>query len=186
MERGSPPESLATSARRVSSPSAENTRAGTLRRAAAPLRLLRDILFNVLHLHRPAAIVHAERLGAAVARNLVESGLGEDEQGAIRGFLQPKFDESGRFLRVIDFRVDPIRMPGERKKPLGLHFLNDGVPIDVLVSRVGDVAGGGLARDERAVQLDAKPRAEFAMIGQRAPDARNGRLEFDALFDSVL
>ena len=73
IERGSPPESLATNASRVSSPSAANTGAGPLSLMATPLRLLCDMFLDILHLLRPAAVVHAERFGAAVAGNLVKT-----------------------------------------------------------------------------------------------------------------
>src|SRR3982751_4531100 len=58
MEHGCPADSRARSARRVASPRAAKSKCGggTGRR----LLLVRDIVFDVLDLLRPAAVVHAE------------------------------------------------------------------------------------------------------------------------------
>jgi hypothetical protein len=41
------------------------------------------------------------------------------------------------------------------------------------------------ARRERAVELQAKPGAEFAGVGKGAPHARTGSAELDLLFDAI-
>src|SRR5713101_4856590 len=73
--------------------------------------------------------------------------------------------------------------PGEGKEPFGFHLLHEGLPFHVLVTGIGHLAPRDLTGHERAVQFHAKPLAEFAVIGERAPDPRNRRLEFDTLFN---
>src|SRR5258708_848981 len=116
IEQGRPAQSFATNDSRVSSPSAANTGARTNRWTAIRLRGLCDIVLDVLHLLCPATVIHAESLEAAIAGDLVEAGLCQQEQGAAGGLLQPEFDERGRLFRVIYFRIDAIRMPGEGKE----------------------------------------------------------------------
>src|SRR5580698_4843874 len=74
-------------------------------------------------------------------------------------------------------------MPGERKEPLMLHFLHDRFPFDVLIARIRNLAARNLTRHKRSVQLHPKPFAKLAVIGERAPDSRNRRLELDALLN---
>ena len=89
MEWGWPPESLATSARRVGSPSAAKTYAWARRVAALlglgeglhRLRCGEDIGIDVLHLLGPAAAVAKEGFGAAFRRNVLEAGLDDGEDG---------------------------------------------------------------------------------------------------------
>src|ERR1035438_3156067 len=140
IEQGRPPQSFATSASRVSSPSAANTGARVCRLAAMRLRLFCDMLLDVLHLLCPTAVVHAECFVATVAGDFVKARLREHKQGAACGLLQPEFDKGGRFLGIIYFGIDAIRMPRERKKPFGLHFLHDGLPFQVLVAMIGNLA----------------------------------------------
>src|SRR5580698_4805299 len=75
--------------------------------------------------------------------------------------------------------------PSEGEKAFRLHFLDQPFPNDMFVARPGDLASGDLAGDEWAVQLYAKPLAEFAVVGQGAPDAGDGRVEFNAFLDAV-
>src|SRR6202011_5683378 len=77
-------------------------------------------------------------------------------------------------------------VPGEGKEPFRLHFLHDGLPFEVLVARIGHLATRDLAGYERPIQFHAKPIAELPVIRQRAPDARNGRLQFNALLNTVV
>ena len=77
MERGSPLESFAMSDKRVSSPKAAKTIACACRLEATVLRRLRDIVRDILHLLRPAAIIHTKRFCPPVAGNLVEARLDE-------------------------------------------------------------------------------------------------------------
>ncbi|SPE26429.1 hypothetical protein SBA2_30094 [Acidobacteriia bacterium SbA2] len=149
------------------------------------LWLGRDIALDVLHLRAPPAFIHAVRFVAAVARDLVEAGLGEQQQRTARSLLQPEFDQGGRFFRVIDLGIDGIRVPGEREETFRLHFLDHRFPFDVFVPRVSDVTARDLARHEGALQFHAKPLAELAVIRQGAPDPRNRRLQLNALLDSV-
>src|SRR5207253_1659864 len=79
-----------------------------------------------------------------------------------------------------------IRMPGERKEPLGLHFLHDGLPFEVLVARIGNLPTRHLTRYKGAIQFHPKPLAKPPVIRQRTPDARNWRLEFNALLNTVV
>src|SRR5271157_911080 len=76
--------------------------------------------------------------------------------------------------------------PCEGKEPFGFHFLHDGLPFDVLVARIGNMAPRHLTRYKWAIQFHAKPFAKLAVIRQRTPDPRNRCLEFDALLDTVV
>src|ERR1700741_632003 len=140
MERGCPPDSFRTSNSRVSSPSAAKIGARARGLVVTLFRPLRDILFNVLHLLSPTTIIHAERFQSTVAGDFVEAGLREQKQRTGWGLLQFEFDERRRFLRVIHFGIDGIRMPGEGKKPFWLHFLRHGLPFHVLIAGVSNVA----------------------------------------------
>jgi hypothetical protein len=55
----------------------------------------------------------------------------------------------------------------------------------MFIAFVGDVPGGELADDEWAFERDPELLAEFAVIGHRAPDAGDRRLELDRTFDTV-
>ena len=181
MEQGWPEDSLATSARRVASPNAANRRYG----GAADRRLvcLRDIVLDILHLLRPAAFVHAEGIGAAVGRNLVETGFGEGEKRSGSNGLKAELNQGGRFVGIVDRGVDRIGVPCEREQAFRLHFLDHGFPRHVFVAGMEDVAAGDLPRDEWGLNFDAKPFAELPVIGEGLPDARDGGLQFDLLFD---
>src|SRR5262249_15874726 len=130
----------------------------------------RDIALNILHLLCPAAVIHAECFEAAVAGDILETGLREQKQCAARGLLQPEFDERRRLFRVIYIGIDGIWVPGEGKEPFGLHFLHDGLPFEVLVARVGNLPTRDLTWYERAIQFHAKPLAELTVICQCTPD----------------
>src|SRR6185437_3305981 len=88
-------------------------------------------------------------------------------------------------LLVIRFVEGFWMRPSEGKEPLAFHFLHDGFPFDVLVAGVGHVAARDLALHERAIDFHAKPLAEFAIVRQCPPDARDWRFQFDALLDSI-
>src|SRR5262245_21300562 len=165
IERGGRSQSLATSFSRVSSPSAAKMRAWTAFGATRTLRVLGDIGLDILHLRGPTALVHPEGLEAPVAGKLVESRLGHRERGADRRLFQPEFDEGGRFRRVIHLGIDGSGMPGKGKEPLRLHFFHLGRKLDVLVTRISDVAMGRFPRNKGALQFDAKPLAEFPVVG---------------------
>src|SRR5579864_3585270 len=76
-------------------------------------------------------------------------------------------------------------MPGEAEEALGLHFLDHGFPLEVLVTGIGDVPARDLTGHEGAVDFDAEPLAKLAVVGQGAPNAGDGCFEFDALFNTV-
>src|SRR5208282_3274847 len=144
------------------------------------------MVLDVLHLLCPTAVIHAECFEVSAAGYLVEAGLREQKQCPTCGLLQSEFHERGRLLRIIYLGVDAIRMPGKRKEPLGLHFLHDRFPFDMLIARMSNLAARDLTRYKRAVQLYAKPLAKLAVIRQRTPDPRNRRFEFNTLFNAVI
>src|SRR6516165_5250607 len=189
IERGSASHSFATSNSRVSSPSAAKIGAQTWRLPDARLALLRNVVFNVLHLLRPAAVIPAERLEPPVVRELIEARLRDHKQCSVCSLLESKFDQCSWFARIVRWRVRFLKglgmRPPEGKEPLGLHLLDERLPSDVLIARVGNLAPRDLAQDERAIQLDAEPLAEFPIVCQRAPHLRRRRLQFNALFDPV-
>src|SRR2546421_9903294 len=186
MERGPPPDSVVTSDRRVSSPSAANTAACCRRFATPGSWPARGRSLDVLPLRRPAAVVHAERLRTALGRHLVEAGRGEQQQRPGRGLLQAKLDQRGRRLRVVDLRIDAVRVPGEAEEPLGLESLHHRLPAHVLVAGVGDPSLRELTRYERTFQLHVKPLAELAVVREGAPHAPERRLELDAFVDALI
>src|SRR5213592_2735425 len=77
----------ATRPRRVASPSAANNGAAAPRPALAALAR-RDMTRDVLHLLGPAAVVHAERLGAARRRDAVEARFDDAEERTLVGVLE--------------------------------------------------------------------------------------------------
>src|SRR6266404_3752058 len=134
----------------------------------------------------PTAIIHAECFQTAVAGDFVEAGFREYEQCASLGFLQPKFDQGWCFLRVISFSIDGIRMPREGKESFRFHFLHNRFPFEVLVARIGNLSTRDLTWYEWAIQLHTKPFAKLTVIRECAPDARNRRLEFNTLLNTVI
>src|SRR6266540_684291 len=140
---------------------------------------------DVFKLLAPAALVHAKRLVTAVAWQLVEPRLDDAQQRPRRGFLQGELDERRRLSGIIFVGIDGIRMPGEREQSLRLHFLNDRLPAQVLVTRIGDLSARNLSRHKWVFEPDSKPRAELVMVGQRTPDARDRRLELDGFLDAI-
>src|SRR5580692_3926128 len=113
--------SLASSDRRVGSPRAAKVLAalgvriaidGRLR--AAALWVLCDIVTDVGHLLRPAAVVAEKGFAAAGIGNVIEAGLGKpEERAAGSGGLEAEFDEGRDFFGVIDVGIDRVGMPGE-------------------------------------------------------------------------
>src|ERR1700694_6026105 len=171
MERGSPPDSVVTSDRRVRSPTAAKTAAWCRRFAVLVSLPMRDMALDVLHLLSPAAVIHTERFRTAGGGHFVEARLGEQQHSPGGGLLQPELDQRGCLLRVVHLRIDAVRMPGEAEEPLGLDLLHHGLPADMLVAGDGDLALRGLACYERTLQSHAEPLAELTMVGERAPHA---------------
>ena len=111
--QGSPPASLATSDRRVSSPSAAKivARASISRRLGCAL----DMVFDVVHFYLPTIVVHAIGLELTVFGNGVEAGLGDGEEGASAFRLEFELDKRLGLRRIVDLRIDGIRVPGKGK-----------------------------------------------------------------------
>src|ERR1700704_1921837 len=82
---------------------------------------MRDMALDVLHLLSPAAVIHTERLRAAVRGHFVEAGLGEQQQGSAGGLLQPELHQRGGLLRIVHLRIDAVWMPGKAEETLHLH-----------------------------------------------------------------
>src|SRR5580704_928386 len=151
--------------------------------------VLRDMVLDVLHLLGPAAIVSVEGVEAAVCGKFVEARLGEHEQRATGGLLQPELDECGWFLRAVEWVVRFLNRlgmrPCEGEQLLRLHFLDDSLPLEMLIAGISDLAAGDLTRHKGTVQLYAEPLAELTIIGKGAPNPRNRRFEFDPFLDAV-
>src|SRR5262249_59589556 len=128
-------DSLASIARRVSSPSAAKANACASRGDPRLCRLL-DMLRDVLHLLAPAAIVHAERLEPALFWNPVEAGLDDAQQGPGGVLLQRELDQCRRLGRVIPVRIDRVGMPSEREQTLGFDLLHNHLHAQVLGSEI--------------------------------------------------
>src|SRR4051812_32899017 len=123
IERGAPSLSRLTIARRVLSPRAAKTRMGKRGRevAAARLSALPDMGLDVLHLFGPAAVIHAHRLKTAPLGNLLEPRLDQRQHRAAVDALELELDQRGWLPRIVDGRVDRVRVPGEREVPFVLH-----------------------------------------------------------------
>src|SRR5262249_40343291 len=188
---GSPALSRASTDSRVASPSAANTNArafSALARAPpedALSRRLPDMLFDILHLHSPAGVVHAQCLVAAFCRDSVEARFDHAQQGPGRGLLQRKLDQCRLLAGIVVALVLRVGMPGEREQPLGLHLLDHRLPAILLMARIGDLPARDLAWHERPLQPHAEPATEFAMISQRPPDPGHRGLEFDGFFEAI-
>src|SRR5215472_4594946 len=76
--------------------------------------------------------------------------------------------------------------PGEGKQPFRLHFLHDGLPFEMLVAGICNLATRDLTLHKRALQSHTKPCAKFTVIRHRTPDPRNRCFELDTLFDTVI
>src|ERR1017187_29500 len=168
------------------SPRAENTGASDRRLAAVLLWLLCDMTLNVLHLLSPTAVIPAPCLKGAAAGDFIEAGLGKQQQGAAGGFLEPEFDKRGLILGIVCFWVHGVRVPGEGKQPLAFHCLYYGLPFEVLVTGIGNVATRDLTGHKWAIQLHSKPLAKLTIIRQGAPDPRNRSFELNAFLDTIV
>src|ERR1017187_407856 len=163
-----------------------NRCASDRRLPAVPLWLLCDMTLNVLHLLSPTAVIHAPCLKFALAGDFVEAGLGKQQQCAACGFLESEFDKRGRLLRIVYFWVHGVRVPREGKQPLGFHCLYYGLPFEVLVTGIGNVAARDLTGHKWAIQFHTKPLAKLTIICQGTPDPRNRRFELDAFFNMIV
>src|ERR1700722_8284068 len=128
------------------------------------------MVLDILDLLAPATIISAECFETTMCWDFVEAGFGKEEQRADGGFFQTEFNQSRWFGGIINFGVDSVRMPSEGKQPFSFHFLDNSLPLQVLAPWIRNVTTRDFAGDEGAIQLYLKPLAEFAIIGQRAPD----------------
>src|SRR5262245_55104401 len=179
IERGDPATSVVTRPRRVASPSAANTAARPSSSAAL------DMGSNVLHLLAPSPVIHAVGLKPPRFRNGIEARFADDKERPLTLRRKPEFHPGGRLLAVIKRGVDGVGMPGEGEQTLGLHGFDHDLPFYMFVARIGDLGTRHPPYGERRLELDAKPRSELAVVGQRAPDARDGCLELDLLFNPI-
>src|SRR5580704_1392053 len=140
---------------------------------------------DVLHLLRPTAIIHTKRLTPAVRGNFIEARLRKLQQRTSSGFLKFEFDQSGCFARVVLLGIDRIGVPGEGEEPLVLHLLNNRLPSEVFVPRIGDLAMRNLPWREGAIYFDTEPLTKLLIVRERAPHAGYWCLEFNAFFDTV-
>ena len=106
------------------------------------------MLLDVLHLLVPTTAVHAEYFQAARRRNAVETGFDEAKQGTPAGIFQLEHHQGGGFLRIVNRGIHCIRMPAEGKHALRFDTLDQYIPQEVFVSRIGDVPLCMLASDE--------------------------------------
>jgi hypothetical protein len=148
--------------------------------------VLCDIVTDVGHLLRPAAVVAEKGFAAAGIGNVIEAGLGKpEERAAGSGGLEAEFDEGRDFFGVIDVGIDRVGMPGEGEVLLRVDLLDDGAPGEVFVARPGDHPACFFADGEGRFQVDAEPCAELAVIGEGAPDTGDRRGDLDLLLNAV-
>src|SRR5262245_1909451 len=159
MESGPSSHSLATSLRRVSSPSAAKIGAAPASRAALGQR---DMALDVADLFRPAALVHPEGLVPARGRDPVEARLRNGQPGAASlRRRQPELDERRGLRGVVDVEIDRVGVPAEREQALPLHALDQDLHPHVLVSGICDATPHRLPLGKRLVELHAEPGAEL-------------------------
>src|SRR5205823_4048935 len=121
-----------TRRRRVGSPSAAKTGAASASLRTATLRP-RDIARDVLGLLGPPLLVHAERLTAARERNAVEPRLDDGELGRAVLLFQAEFDERRGLGRIVDLRINRVRVPAKGEVALGVDPLDQHLQRQVLV-----------------------------------------------------
>src|SRR5262245_38427530 len=143
------------------------------------------MLYDVFELSAPTTLIHAKRLVTAFTWQHVEARLDDTQQRPRCCFLQGKLNKRRRLSRIVLLGIDGVWMPGERKQSLRLHFLDNSLPSQVLVPRMRDLPARNLSRDEWVFEPNAEPLAELAVVGQRSPDAGNGRFEVDIFFDTI-
>src|SRR6266849_7499114 len=152
-----------------------------------------EILLDELHLRGPTFVVGGEGLGPAGQRNSVESGLGDGEDDAVSGFLERKGDERRRLGGVVDVTLHGIRVPAEREQLLRFHLLDQDLNRQAIVFLLGlgyrwvycgwhDHPANGCPWHEVAIELHAKPAAEFGGVGHCPPHALWRRTQMDLLF----
>src|SRR5260370_35434984 len=121
MEAGPPADRRAMSRSRVSSPSAAKTGAAApspLARVAV-LRALGNMRLDRLHLPRPALLVAAVGLIAALGRQRVEPRLDDRELGPLSRRAQREDDERRRLGRAIRRAIDAVGTPARGSQRLG-------------------------------------------------------------------
>src|SRR5438876_564859 len=99
MDCGWPLHSLASTARRVSSPRAANTDARVVSASSRLGRVL-DMPRDVVDLLFPTAVIHPERFAPALARQLIEPRFDDAQQGPRRDALQRKLNERRRLTGI--------------------------------------------------------------------------------------
>jgi len=93
MERGSPPDSVVTSDRRVYQPVRKHR--GMMPRFAALRHCDARHGSRCSSSAESAAVIHTERFRAAFRGHFVEAGLGEQQRSSAGGLLQPNYDSVG-------------------------------------------------------------------------------------------
>src|ERR1700728_5001526 len=176
-----PLHNLESSESRVSSPSAAKIAAF----ARALLGRFSGIDLNVFHLLRPPTIVPEQRLGAPLGGNLVKARLRYREQSPTRSGLQAELNQRGLLLRIIDFRVDRIGMPGKREERLRLDRPNHDLHPHMLVSGMSNLTRHRLADHERPVHFDQEPFTKLTGIRPRLPNPRHGGRNLNALLNPI-
>src|SRR4029077_20535018 len=109
-------DSLASTDRRVSSPSAAKIAARVLS-ARGPLWRRLDMLRDVLALRATPAVIHGERFEPPLAWDLVEARFDHAQHGPAGGRPQRELDQRRRLGRIILAPVGPIWSAGGTGQP---------------------------------------------------------------------
>src|SRR5215472_1315081 len=195
----SPALSLASMARRVSSPKAKKML------ATADSGFL-NILSDILRLCRPPALVHAEGALPATCRNGFEAGFHDGKQGTLGYLFNAKLNQRRRLGPRINFGIDAVRNPSKAKVALRLTALYGAeyeiffgqpdlrgcetkaflVLLDIrLAGQFAKCACNRGAGGEIAFQGNSKPAPELLGVRDRLPNTRDGRAQDNALLDFV-
>src|SRR5438309_6204305 len=87
-----------------------------------------------------------------------------------------EFNHRGRLVRVVDCRVDRIRVPAVGEQALRIHSLDKHLQLDVLIAGRRDMTFDSLARSEGAVELHFEPGPNsWALVIARHTRARGAR-----------
>src|SRR5918993_5538649 len=116
---------------------------------------------DMLQLLGPSAVVHPECFGSTSRRNLVEPRLDDREPGVGTSGFEVKLDKRGGLARIVQRRVNRIRVPPVSKVLPDVHADDERFELEVFVTGERDVPLHALPLNERTLEMYPKPGAKF-------------------------